>query len=392
MKKLPLLALATCLAGVFVGVACGEDTATVRPRLDGGGGDGALDGGSGMLACGVPVPTTYESAAFAQNAAVEIALTQSFMELGAKMRSAEGAGTDTVSVNDLNAIYSAGAPSLRAVSTTGAQSSADAYFAAFAAATGDKTWDPADAAGDGGAASGGKLDGKFIVDAVGLDLRAATEKTLLGGALYNHVVGVVASPMSEATVDKLVAAFGASPTFANRSDVTVDADAGVDVDRLLASHASRLDGTSAEIPGPYRRMKTALLRMKAAAKGGESCRADLDESITTFLVEWERTTYGAAIFFLSAAASSAADPTAQASTLHAYGEALGFIQSFKGVSRRKITDAQIDALLVKIGAADPYRLLTSAGDRSLKLNEAINDIALYQGFTPAEVQAFRQPL
>jgi hypothetical protein len=390
MKKLPLLALATCFGAIVVGAACGEDTALVRLRLDGGGGDaaldGALDGGSGALACGMAVPTTYESAAFAQNAAVELSLAQRFVELGDKMRSAEGESTETVTANDLNGIYSAGAPSLRAVSTTGAQSLADGYFSAFEAAMG-KTWQPADAEQDGGAPSGGKFD-DFVVNPVGVDLRVAVEKTLLGGALYNHVLGLVAAPVTETTVDKLVAAFGASPAFANRTG----ADAGVDADRLLASHASRLDGTSAEIPGPYRRTKTALLRMKAAAKGGENCRADLDEAVTTFLTEWERSTYGAAIFYLSAAATSAANPTAGASTLHAYGEALGFIQSFKGVSRRKITDAQIDALLVKVGAADPYKLVTSPGDRSLKLNEAINDIALYEGLTPDEVQRFRQPL
>jgi len=392
MKTLRLLALATCLGALVVGAACDEDTALVRPRLDGGDGDGAardgaIDPDSGALACGAIVPTTYESAAFAQNAAVELALAEGFVALGDKMRSAEGAGTDTVTASDLNGIYSAGAPSLRAVSTTSAQGLADRYFTSFEAATGGNEWKPADAEEDGGAASGGKY-GDFIVDRAGVDLRVATEKTLLGGALFNHVVGLVASPVTEATVDKLVAAFGATPAFANR----IDADAGAEADRLLASHASRLDGTSAEMPGPYRRVRTTVLRMKAAAKAGESCKADLDAAVTAFLTEWERTTYGAAIFYLAAAASSAANPTAGASTLHAFGEALGFIQSFKGVSRRRITDEQIDALLTKIGAADPHKLVTSPGARSLRLNEAIDDIALYEGLTPAEVQAFRQPL
>ena len=50
----------------------------------------------------------------------------------------------------------------------------------------------------------------------------------------------------------------------------------------------------------------------------------------------------------------------------------------------------LDALLAKIGAATAYKLVTGAGDRALKLNEAINDIALYQAFTPAEVEAFRK--
>lgn len=390
MKTLPLLALATCLGALaLAGAACGEDTALVRPRLDGGGGDvetpDAAGGDSGALACGAAVPTTYESAAFAQNAAVELALAQRFVELGDKMRSAEGAsGVTDVTANDLKAIYSAGAPSLRAVSTTEAQALVDGYFADFEAAMG-KAWTPDDADQDGGAASGGKY-GDYVFDAVGIDLRAATENTLLGGALYNHVLGVVASPITEATVDKLVAAFGASAAFAN----STDPDAGADADRLIAAHASRLDAT-ASAPGPYAKIRSSLLRMKAAAKAGESCKADLDEAVATFLLEWERTTYASAISSLSAAVSSAANPTAGATTLHAFGEAVGFVQSFKGLGRRKITDAQIDALLVKTGAGTAYKLVTSPGDRSLKLNESINDIQLYESFTPAEVEGFKKP-
>ena len=393
MRTLPLLAVAVGLGALAVAgaAACGEDTALVRPRLDAGGLDAetpdAPGGDSGALACGAVVPTTYESAAFAQNAAVEIALAQRFAELGEKMRSAEGAsGVTDVTANDLKAIYSAGAPSLRAVSTTEAQALVDAYFADFEAAMGN-AWEPPLADQDGGAPSGGKY-GDAIFDATGIHLRAATERTLLGGAFYNHVLGLVASPITDATIDKLVAAFGASPTFANRTGP----DAGADADRLIAERASRLEAAMSPAPGPYSTMKGALLRMKAAVKGGESCKADLDEAVTTFLAEWERTTYASAISSLSAAVSSAANPTAGATTLHAFGDAVGFVQSFRGVGRRKITDVQIDAVLTKVGADTAFKLVTSPGDRSLKLNEAINDIQLYEGFSPAEVEAFKKSL
>ncbi len=391
MKKLPLLALMTCLGGLAMTVAaCEEDSALVRPRLDDGGGDGStLDGGpnSGSLSCGATIPTTYESAAFAQNAAVEIALGQRFVELGDKMRSAEGPSGVAVTASELNAIYSAGAPSLRAVSTTGAQSAVDGYFAAFGTAMGEK-WSPNDASQDGGAASGGRFDESvlYVFDRTGIDLRVAAENTLLGGALYNHVLGLVAAPITETTVDKLLAAFGATPALANQTGP----DASADADKLLAAYASQRDDKSSETPGPYRKVKTALLRMKAAVKGGEACKTDLDEAVAAFLTEWERTTYATAIFHLAAAASSAVDPDAGPTTLRAYGQALGLIQSFKGVGKRKITDAQIDALLGKIGSADAYKLVTSAGDRAVALNGAISDIALYEGFTLDEVDSFKK--
>lgn len=371
----------------LVATACGEDEATVRPRLDAGApANDAGQSDSGSLSCGVVIPTKYESAAFTTNAAVEIALAKHFEDIEDKIRETEGASTTQVSAADLKALFGEGAPSLRAVSTPSAQTIIDGYFDELGAAMG-KTWTPADAEQDGGAASGGKY-GTFHFSKTGVDLRETTEKTLLGGALYNHVLGLVAAPITEATVDRLLAAFGASTAFANRTD----ADAGAEKDELIAEYASRRDDKSSASPGSYRKIKTALLTMKAAVPAGERCKADLDAAVATFLLEWERVTYATAVYYLNAAALAAADPQKGPQALHAYGEALGFVQSFKGLpaDKRKITDAQIEALLTKIGATTPYKLVTNPGDRALGLNGAINDIALYEGFTPAEVEAFRK--
>lgn len=389
MKTIRLLSLASCVAALVVGVACGDDEALVRPRLDAGT-DGAslADAGdeAGTLACGATVPTRYESATFAANAAVEIALAQRFEEIGAKMKATEGSSDAGVASSELKAVYNEGSPSLRAVSTTPAQAAVDEYFDAFEAALG-KTWAPADAEDDGGAASGGKY-GDFHFSPTGIDLRETAQKTLLGGALYNHVLGLVAAPVTEATIDRLLAAFGASTALGS----TPGADGGAGADKLIAEYASRRDDRASETPGPYRKIRTALLTMKAAVPAGEKCKTELDAAVATFLSEWERTTYATAIFYLNAAALTAADPLKGSDALRAFGEALGFIQSFRGLpsDKRKITDAQIDAVLGKIGATTAYKLVTGAGDRALRLNEAINDIALYQGFTPAEVEAYRK--
>lgn len=389
MKTIRLVSLASVLGALLVGAACGEDEALVRPRLDTGLDAASTDASgneAGTLACGAVVPTQYESAAFATNAAVELALGQRVAELEATMKSTEGASDAGVPAADLKAIYNAGSPSLRAVSTTFAQTTLDGYFDAFEAALG-KEWKPEDAEQDGGGAEGGKY-GDHHFSKAGVDLRAAAPKVLLGGALYNHVLGLVAAPVTEATVDRLLAAFGASTAFAHRTD----ADAGAGADELIAGYASQRDDKASPTPGPYRKIRTALLTMKAATAAGEKCNAERDAAVATFLSEWERTTYATAIYYLDQAARTAADPLKGSNALHAFGEALGFIESFKGLpaEKRRISDAQIDALLAKIGTATAYKLVTGAGDRALKLNEAINDIALYQGFTPAEVEAFRK--
>lgn len=381
MQILRLLTLAAFAGALVVSAACGEDQANVRYRADAGvveaGNelDAAFEGG---LACGAAIPTTYESASFTANAAVELALAERFVDLEAKMLATEGASDAGTTANELEGIYNAGAPSLRAVSTTSAQTLVDAYLDAYEGAIG-KAWTPADADGDGGAASGGKY-GSYHFSATGVELRGAAVKTLLGGAVLNHVLGLTASPVTEGTVDRLVAAFGVTPNVFNQPD------AAASDFKLISWEALR------HADGAYGKIRSAFLMMKGALARGDECSADRDAAVKVFLEEWERTTYASAIFYLDSAARTAADPQKGPDALHAYAQALGFIQSFKGLpaEKRKITDAQVDMLLTKIGADAPYKLVTTPGDRVLKLNEAINDIALYEGFTAAEVEAFRK--
>jgi hypothetical protein len=376
-----VLAVASAAGAPLFGAACGDDEALVRPRLAGGAAlaDARPDG---SLACGAVVPTAYESAAFESNAAVEIALTSSLRQLvGDRMKSAEDADAGVTGA-DLKAIYNGGAPSLRSVSTTEAQTAVDGNLDAWEAALGE-TWSPTDPEQDGGAASGGRYGGVYV-SPIGLHLRENTAATLLAGALLNRVLGLVAAPVTEATIDSMLAAFGATPAGLN------DLDAGGPTE-LLADYAARQDRAA---PGPYRRMRAALLTLKAAVAAGDKCKDERDAAVSLFLAEWERTSFGTAIGYLASAASLAADPQKGPDALRSFSAAAGFIASFKGLppAKRKITDAQIDALLTKIGVETPYKLITAPGDRTLKLNEAINDVALYEAFSPADVEAFRQSL
>ena len=104
-----------------IAAACGEDeVGTVRARPDGG--TAATDGGDAgeqeMLACGVLVPAVYASTNLAANAKEELELKDRFEQLVAKMRSAEGTNNTVVTGGELRAIYEAGTPSLRSISTS----------------------------------------------------------------------------------------------------------------------------------------------------------------------------------------------------------------------------------------------------------------------------------
>jgi hypothetical protein len=383
-RKLSLVVLLSVLA-VFA--ACGDDTAIVRTRPDGGA-DGAsdalADGAPGTLSCGAAVPATYASAAFATNAAEELALRANLLAIDDKLRGAEGAGAAAVTAAELRALFTAGAPSLRSIATAFAQSTVDTYLTQAGDAVG-KAWTPADAEADGGALVGGKYDGASLYSPIGVNLREATSKVLITGALYNYALALATGAVTEATVDRLLALFGASPKFTNNGDL----DAGADSDQLLAEYAAKRDNKASSTPGPYRKIKGALLVMKAAAAGGDKCRPDLDGALKIFFLEWEKAAYASVIFYLNEAATSAtAAPPKSEAALRSFGEALGFVQSFRGIpqDRRKISDAQIDALLARISGATPYQLVTRTSTLVVAFNTAFQDIGAIYGLTQTEIE------
>jgi len=390
MRKLRILSFVVLLGSVGASIAgCDEEENIVRLRPDGGP-DAGLDAetGTGMLACGVTVPTSYESPSFAVNAKEELDLRARLGELDAKMKSAEGAGTAVVTGPELQAIFTMGAPNLRSIATAAAQARVDDYLSTFGgiAVAGGKTWVPANAQPDTGLPMGGKYENANIVSGVGVDLRETVAKTLLGGALYNHAVALATGAVTEATVDRLLAVYGATPKLANRTD----ADAGADEkDELVAAFASRRDNKAAQALGPYRKIRGALLVAKGAAAGGDKCRADLDAALSVYFLQWEKASYATAIFYLNAAATYAtASPVKGPPALEAFGQALGIVQSFKGVpqDRRKITDVQIDAILDRIGAASPYKLISESSTRVVAFNTAYQDIGAVYGLTQTEIE------
>jgi hypothetical protein len=388
MRHFRKLSLVVLLSVTAVFAACGDDTAIVRSRPDGGAADGAsdalADGAPGTLSCGVAVPATYESPAFATNATEELALRANILAIDDKLRSAEGAGAAAVTAAELRALFTAGAPSLRSVATAFAQSTVDTYLTQAGDAVG-KTWTPADAEADGGALVGGKYDGASLYSPIGVNLREATRKVLLNGALYNYALSLATGAVTEATVDRLLALFGASPKFTNSGDL----DAGTDSDQLIAEYAAKRDNKASSTPGPYRKIKGALLVMKAAAAGGDKCRADLDSALKIFFLEWEKTAYATVIFYLNEAATNAtAAPPKSEAALRGFGEALGFVQSFRGIpqDRRKITDAQIDALVTRISGATPYQLVTRTSTLVVAFNTAFQDIGAIYGMTQTEIE------
>jgi hypothetical protein len=394
IRSLTRFLLVASLGASAAIAACGDDdNQVVRTRNDGGTDATTGEGGtSSTLACGVAIPTTYDSPSFAVTAKEELDLKENVLSIGDKMKTAEGATPLTVTTADLQALFTAGVPSLRSIATAYAQVTVDTYLTQFGDST-TLTWKPEDVEADGGAdggssdggvPTGGKYDNASIVNAVGVDLREASEKVLIDGALYNYALALAGGAITEATVDRLLALYGATPALLNATD----GDAGADENELVAEYASKRD-SKVGAPGAYRKIRTALLVMKAAAANGDKCRADFDGAIKIYFLEWEKAAFATVIYYLNQAATYATVIPAKGQlALHAYGEALGFAQSFKGIpqDRRKITDVQIDAILTRIGATTPYQLVTRTGERVVAFNTAFQEIGAIYGMTQTDIE------
>ncbi|MBI2393674.1 MAG: hypothetical protein HYV09_29130 [Deltaproteobacteria bacterium] len=383
----------------LAGVGCSDDdssgnnpnpSADTGVQTDTGGTPGDV-GADTATACLKDVPSTYESPDYTTNAAAELSLRDRLKAIMDPMKAAEGDLTKKPTAAELKDLYAAGTPSLESLTTAYYAGKTKAIFDAFALAAGN-TWTPA-ATPTG---NGGKF-GAYLYDAYGKDLRQQVEKGAFGATFYNRAAALAADKagLSEAAIDKLVALYGAHPSFPQATEGVPNPDIWV------AQYAKRRDDKTQATPGLYRRIKTSLITAKAAIKA--KCDAERDAALNAFLLDWEKVELATVIFYLNDAAKkieAATTADQQSSAIHAIGESMAFIHGFRqhGAATRKITDAQIDELLGLIGApadgnATVYQLVTDTATALPKFKTAVGQvttkIAGIYGFTEADVASYK---
>lgn len=364
----------------------------------GGGGSGGGGGGGGDP-CDFSALTTYESPSFAANAAAALDLHEHWEDLEGLMVGAEATPPVPTTAAALTAALEAGSPSLRDAMVDGLEPSVLALFDDFEAAIG-QTWTPAEPpAGPGGAyGSEGAL-----FTAEGLMLREGVEKATYLGALWAHGLSVLDGALDEASLDQVLAAYGATPAFRG------DSESGLaDGDDLMAKYAERRsakDPNDASLPldpaapGPYFRIKAHFLTAKGALAAG-SCQAALDGAVAGLKQELELVAAATAIYYLNRASLLATDANATTDTLAealgAWSEAVGFLTGLRSLpaSARVVDDATLDGLLAAVGGTGSplsgYLLVTDPGSLAPDLAQAIADLSTAYGFEPAEVESFKQ--
>ncbi len=342
-----------------------------------------------ILACGPPVQPrvctadSYPVDSYATNAAAELELRARFETLAGKME--DGA---TLNAAELEALFSAGTPSVRSISTDAARLAVSEVFSLYSRAAGN-AWVPVEpATGNGGLYFG------HVYSARGVDLGETMEKLVFSGAHLNEAARLMTDTATVADVDRMVALFGASPGF------PMDENAAVNPDVFAAKYAKKRTNPAAATPGPYLAIKAAFMNARASVTGGSACAAERTVAFTQIRDQWERALLGTAINYLNSASNTLARATPteaeKAGALHQIGEAVGFLRGLQTLpsEHRIITSAQLDQALTTLGGmtlagSEAYRYVTQTSSTIDRLGLAVSQIQAARQFTPEEIATFK---
>lgn len=337
------------------------------------------------------VPSSYESAQFSANAATELGVLTRLRAL--RDEAFKGRSGAVVDASVLSGLYTAGTPSLKALNTTyyNQKIEGENGFLNQLARSSGKVYTPGTPQGDGG------VYGGYLFDENGVEMEQLIEKGMFGSALYNHALTLLNGPLDATTTDKVVAIFGASPSFPNSTDATKHESP----DRYAASYTARRDKNDGS--GFYTKMRDSFIRLKAAIEAGDDYRADQQAAIASIKENWEKANAATVANYLHDVLSklSETNPTVaqRASALHSLAEAIGFVDGWKTIpdADKIVTDAQIDEIVALFlapnnGAATTYKFAvdeTRAAELP-KIQQALEKIRTIYGFTAAEMEDFKK--
>jgi len=338
------------------------------------------------------IPASYDGSTFAANTATQTAVLNQLSALATESQRGRDAA-NTVERSELEQLFNAGSPSLSDVITNYFKSRVlgDGNIIDELAKASGTTWSPA--APDG--SSQGGVYGGYLFDEYGVEQEQLLEKGQFGATHYNHAVSLMSGAITLATVDQLVAIFGAKPAFANSGSNNVAAE---NRDRFMANYGARRDKNDGN--GLYSQIKREFITLQAAVKAGAEYNDERNKALKNIQSLWEKINAATVINYCHSPISrlSGTSPTDadKAASLHAIGEGIGFIQGFKTINPayRKITDTQIDEILVLFnapanGTASVYQFALDPLNELPKLQQAITKLQNIYGFTTQEIEDFK---
>ncbi|TAE22735.1 MAG: hypothetical protein EAZ92_15545 [Candidatus Kapaibacterium sp.] len=341
------------------------------------------------------IPQSYDSTTFRTNATTELRLKSTLVAFVDSAKTGRIQGRK-VTVQTLQSLYTSGSPSLSDITTAWYRPRMATYITELANASGT-SYDPARTPAQNG--QGGVFgigSGAYLFDENGLEMEQMIEKGLFGAALYNHALTLVAGDMPLANVDKFLAIYGASPSFRNSDNVSKH---GAERDFFSAAYSARRCDNSTS--GLYRAMQRDFIKLQAAVKAGSRYSNDRRAAIDSLLLNWERTNAATVINYCIAVTTTMSKTTTtldeRARALHAYGECVGFLTGWRTVSRKRITDAQIDQYLALLkapidGTPTSFQFITDPVSSLPNLQTVIAGLRGIYGFSDMQMDLFRRNL
>ncbi len=338
------------------------------------------------------IPTSYDGSNFTTHTAAQNALIVQLTALTNEAKKGRNAA-NTVTRAALENLFNSGNPALSEEITSyfkGRLEGNGGFFYELAKSSGT-TWTPQTPDGT----SQGGVFGGYLFDEYGVEMEQLIEKGQFNATMYNHAVKLMSGNITLATVDQLVASFGAKPAFANSGSNNVSADVR---DRVMAIYGARRDKNDGN--GMYSQIKRAFITLQAAVKAGEDYIEERNKALKDIQILWEKINAATIINYCHSPISSLSqtNPTeAQVGgALHAVGEAIGFAHGMKTINPnfRKITDTQIDEVLALLnapatGAASVYKFATDPVNELPKLQQVITKLQAIYGFTAQEIEDFK---
>ncbi|AKQ45331.1 hypothetical protein TH63_06280 [Rufibacter radiotolerans] len=189
---------------------------------------------------------------------------------------------------------------------------------------------------------------KYLVDANGVEPGQVIQKGLMGAVFYFQAVESYLTPSKTGpSVDNVTVTPGEGTTLEHHFDeafgyfgAPIDFPTNVTGLKFWANYSNQVNPSL----GSNKTMMDAFLKGRAAISAKDA--KGKDAAIATLRTEWERIVAASAILELNAAKANIAD---QAKKSHYLSEALGFIMSLKYKTDRKISDAQYNEVMTKIG-------------------------------------------
>jgi len=277
-------------------------------------------------------PATYDSTGFGLATQAEFEIRSNMASLVALMKTARQPGVRLTQ----SEIASRLAPLSGFIPQSFAEKLAT-YSAELAEASGSEYTDPPPT----GPISQGGVFGGYLFNEEGLEMEQMIDKGLYGAMFYTHARSIVASGVTNESIHRMLALFGANPGFPNTDRAQVSPDV------VAAAYCARRDQNDGK--GMYSQIRREFTRAQTAVSEGKSTEAR--GAVEAAFRLWERAIMATVINYTYTVVTelSATNPSdsSRGLAMHAFGECVGFLTGWRFIDEpnRTITTAQIDELL-----------------------------------------------